>query len=74
MTTTTNNVLCDDVGTIYVIEETAIDSTLKSFATTSAKIRYLVSIGWKDGDVARKLNIRHQHARNVRLQVLKKTS
>lgn len=40
--------------------------------TKSAKIRYLTSLGWSRGAIAKKLNIRYQHVRNVQLQVLKK--
>lgn len=41
--------------------------------TTSAKIRALTALDWKRGDIAKTLNIRYQHVRNVQLQVLKRT-
>lgn len=36
-----------------------------SLPTTSAKIRYLTSEGYSRGEVARLLDIRYQHVRNV---------
>ena len=51
----------------------AIDEALAALETTSAKIRYLTSQGWKRGDIAKKLDIRYQHVRNVQLQPLKRT-
>lgn len=46
--------------------------TFNSLSTTSSKIRYLSSIGMSRGDIARKLEIRYQHVRNVLLQTNKK--
>ena len=51
-----------------------IDLDLEMRPTTSAKIRYLTALGWKRGDIARKLNIRYQHVRNTQVQVSKKTA
>ena len=45
---------------------------LSQFTTTSSKIRYLTSLGWKRGQIALHLKIRYQHVRNVQLQPLKK--
>ena len=50
----------------------AIDAAIAALETTSAKIRYLTSQGWKRGDIAKKLDIRYQHVRNVQLQPLKR--
>ncbi len=38
---------------------------LSNFKTTSAKIRYLAGTGMKRADIARKLEIRYQHVKNV---------
>ena len=38
---------------------------LESFATTSAKIRYLDSLGHTRGQIAKRLGIRYQWVRNV---------
>ncbi len=38
----------------------------------SQAIRYLTAEGWKRGRIAKALNIRYQHVRNVQLQQLKK--
>lgn len=42
-----------------------IAATLESLDTTSARIRYLDSIGWKRGQIAKHLGKRYQHVRNV---------
>ncbi len=47
------------------------EKTLRSLPTTSARIRYLDSIGMSRGDIARKLNKRYQHIRNVLITPLK---
>ena len=39
--------------------------------TTSSQIRYLNAIGWTRGDIARKLNKRYQHVRNVLITPVK---
>lgn len=52
--------------------ETSIDEQLAQFTSKSDKIRHLTSIGWKRSDIAKKLDIRYQHVRNVQLQPLKK--
>lgn len=40
--------------------------------TKSAVIRYLAAQGMKKGDIAKLLDIRYQHVRNVLVQPLKK--
>ena len=47
-------------------------SDLEKFSTTSGKIRYLASTGMSRGDIAKKLNIRYQHVRNVLITPIKK--
>ncbi len=48
-----------------------IDSTLASFKTTSAKIRYLASLNWPRGQIAKKLGIKYQWVRNVLITEVK---
>lgn len=50
-----------------------LPENISGLSTTSAKIRALTALGWKRGDIAKTLNIRYQHVRNVQLQVLKRT-
>lgn len=52
---------------------TSIDSDLSVINTTSGKIRYLTMKGWTRSAIAKHLNIRYQHVRNVQLQPLKKS-
>lgn len=40
---------------------------LDQFGTVSAKIRYLTEQGYKRTQIAKLLNIRYQHVRNVQL-------
>lgn len=44
----------------------------KSLPTTSAKIRYLDSLSWTRVRIAKELNIRYQHVRNVLITPIKK--
>jgi hypothetical protein len=48
------------------------EDLLNKFPSKAAAIRFLVSQKFKDGDIARYLNISHQHARNTRLRELKR--
>jgi len=50
-----------------------IQVELDKLTTKSSKIRYLTTLEWKRGDIAKKLGVRYQHVRNVQLQPLKKT-
>ena len=50
----------------------ASDEDLSNLKTTSAKIRYLAGKEMKRADIARKLNIRYQHVKNVLEQPLKR--
>lgn len=53
--------------------EVQFDETeLNQLPTKSAKIRYLHSKGMKRGDIAKQLDIRYQHVRNVLITPLKK--
>lgn len=49
-----------------------LDIELSKLTTTSAKIRYLNSLQWKRGPIAKKLDIRYQHVRNVLITPIKK--
>lgn len=42
-----------------------IDKQLSQLKTVSDKIRYLAKQGWERADIAKKLNKRYQHVRNV---------
>jgi hypothetical protein len=48
-----------------------IDEELMNLTTVSSKIRYLHNLGWKRSAIAKKLNKRYQHIRNVLLTPLK---
>lgn len=47
------------------VSQADIDNTLAGLDTVSAKIRYLDSLGWKRGQIAKHLGKRYQHVRNV---------
>lgn len=49
-------------------EQTAYDAC----TGTSARIRYLASLGWPRGDIARFVDRRYQHVRNVLITPLKR--
>ena len=49
-----------------------VDQVLETLPTKSAKIRYLLSNNMTRGQVAKKLNIRYQHVRNVEITPIKK--
>lgn len=42
-----------------------LEAKLSYYSTVSGKIRYLDSIGYSRAEIARKLNKRYQHVRNV---------
>lgn len=48
------------------------DKELNSLPTKSAKIRYLTSKGLTRSAIAKLLDIRYQHVRNVQVTLLKK--
>lgn len=41
------------------------------FTTKSANIRFLSSLGWSRSEIAKSMNIRYQHVRNVLITPLK---
>lgn len=45
--------------------ESDIDRKLSELPTVSGKIRFLHSQNWSKGAIAKKLNKRYQHVRNV---------
>lgn len=58
------------------VQETVVESAKKEydlteFKTTSSKIRFLASQEMSRADIAKYLNIRYQHVRNVLTQPLK---
>ena len=59
--------------TIKPTIETKYDAVeLEALPTTSAKVRYLTSKGVSRSEIAKTLNIRYQHVRNVQVTLLKK--
>ena len=54
--------------------KTTMTGQVKGCDTKSSKIRALNSKGHKRADIARFLDIRYQHVRNVLVQKMKKTS
>lgn len=59
---------------VQIVTTKVVDHTteLEGLTTTSSKIRKLLSLGYKRGDVAKILDIRYQHVRNVELMPIKK--
>lgn len=55
-----------------VVVTNDVDTTLETLPTKSAKIRYLLGKGMTRGAVAKQLNIRYQHVRNVEITPIKK--
>lgn len=49
----------------------AQQNALPKLPTTSARIRYLNSLDWSRGDIARHLKIRYQHVRHVLITPVK---
>lgn len=56
------------------VETNSIDAQLAEITTVSGQIRFLASQGMSRGDIAKKLNKRYQHVRNVLTQPLKKAT
>jgi hypothetical protein len=54
------------------LTDTQVNAELEKLSTTSGKIRYLDSIGWTRGAIAKKLDKRYQHVRNVLITPIKK--
>ncbi len=48
-----------------VLRDEDIDKLMDEHATKSSLIRYLASRGHKTADIAKAMNIRYQHVRNV---------
>lgn len=53
-------------------DTTYANELLVRLTTKSAVIRYLTAEGWKKGRIAKAMNIRFQHVRNVIVKPLKK--
>lgn len=72
----TNTAQTFDQAQILVDETKAPDNVKYLLAlghqTTSAQIRFLLSQGYKRGQVAKILNKRYQHVRNVELTPIKR--
>lgn len=57
---------------VQTIQQDDLDKELNSLPTKSSKIRFLLSKGLTRSAVAKKLNIRYQHVRNVEITPIKK--
>ena len=55
-----------------VVNKQYDENELEALPTTSAKVRYLTSKNVSRSDIAKLLNIRYQHVRNVQVTLLKK--
>jgi hypothetical protein len=65
-----SSLLAKPVATTGVTAEVA--AIVASSATKSDKIRQLLATGCKRGEVAKLLNIRYQHVRNVEITPIKR--
>ena len=65
--------MANETKTAPVLDKKVADE-LGTLATTSAKIRFLLGKGMTRGDVARTLNVRYQHVRNVEITPIKKVN
>lgn len=52
--------------------EESLEGLMEQYKTKSAVMRYLESIGWTRGKIAKFMGVRYQHVRNVLIQPLKK--
>ena len=73
MNVSTTSAAFDEFGAVIVnAAESAQQQIINSSATKSDKIRQLLATGMKRGDVAKALNIRYQHVRNVEITPIKR--
>ena len=68
---TTEGLMAGDVNPI-VRDGWGLDGLRKEHGTKSGVIRFLAALGYKRGDIARFLDIRYQHVRNVLMQTPKR--
>lgn len=62
-----------DYNTLYEIPTTvSVNDQLSQLSTTSSKIRFLLENGYTRSQIAKVLNIRYQHVRNVQITPIKK--
>lgn len=54
-------------------EERSYIELMEKYETKSAVIRYLASLGWKRGKIAKFMNVKYQFVRNVLVKELKKS-
>lgn len=57
---------------VKIVRVEITDAELATCSSKSNKIRMLLANGWTRGEVAKRLEIRYQHVRNVELTPLKK--
>lgn len=60
-----NNDETDETMSDHVVLPDIVSVDLGSMKTKSARIRYLIGLGYKRNDIANHLNIRYQHVFNV---------
>jgi hypothetical protein len=70
--TDTNNQI--DISTLTTEEVYALFGGKDNRGATSRAIRHLIDLGWKRGRIAKVLNIRYQHVRNVEKEPLKRSA
>lgn len=56
------------------VVEVTLEALMTEHKTKSGVIRYLNSQGWTNGKIAKFMDIRYQHVRNVLITPLKKTT
>ena len=57
-----------------VVVEPTLEALMTEHKTKSGVIRHLSAQGWSNGKIAKFMNIRYQHVRNVLITPLKKTT
>lgn len=72
MTKETNNQIATNAATAQKTDE-AYAAELLTKMNISATMRYLAAEGWKRGRIAKAMNKRYQHVRNVLTAPVKKT-
>lgn len=72
MSTLLNYSILNDADMVPTISTSEVPPQYATLKTTSAKIRAMATDGYERKAIAKALNIRYQHVRNVLVQPLKK--
>lgn len=64
--------MANQVKVLTTTQQSEIEKVTKDLTTKSQKIRALAAAGWARADIARGLDIRYQHVRNVLIQPVKR--